>query len=200
MQRTWRKLMGGAGSALTAGCMALAVGGCSTELDGFGTKPSAAEANRIDQSRVLAAPTGSVEATAVPAPTGAQATSAAEAVTPRAAANIPLTPPPANPGGVAYAPSAAKEQLSGAWSFSWDNGRSACPLTLSTTRGLSGMAAQADVSCPSDIFMTKGWDMMGSDLVLQNHQGKITARLRPSGANRYVGVMADTNQQVVLSR
>ncbi len=175
---------------LAAGC-GISLAGCSTELDGFGAKPSVAEANRV-----LSAPTGSVETS--PAPAAAE--TAAGAITTRTAATVPLTPPPANPGGSAYAPSAAKEQLAGAWTFGWDGGRMSCPLTLSTSRGFSSMAAQADVSCPSEIFMTKGWDTMGSDIVLQNHQGKVTARLRPAGANRYVGTLSDSGQQVALSR
>lgn len=171
---------------------AVALGGCSTELDGFGAKPSA-----MDSNRAMTAPTGAVESSAMPVPVSAAATGA---ITTRTAANVPLTPPPANPGGTAYAPSAAKDQMSGAWNFSWDNGRNTCPLTLSNTRGLNGLAAQADVSCPSEIFMTKGWDMMGPDLVLQNHQGKITARLQPAGPNMYVGTITDTNQKVALVR
>lgn len=175
---------------LAAGC-GIGLAGCSTELDGFGTKPSVAEANRV-----LNAPTGSVETS--PAPS-TEAISAG-AIAPRTAATVPLTPPPASPSGSAYAPSAAKEQLSGAWTFGWDGGRMSCPLTLTTNRGLSSMAAQADVSCPGEIFMTKGWDTMGSDIVLQNHQGKVTARLRPAGPNRYVGTLIESGQQVALSR
>lgn len=178
--------------------VAVALGGCSTELDGFGTKPSAMDANRV-----TAASSGPVETSSVPAPAQtASAETASDAISSRTtvASNVPLSPPPANPGGSAYAPTAAKEQMAGAWNFGWDNGRYTCPVTLSTKRGLSGLAAQADVSCPSEIFMTKGWDMMGPDLVLQNHQGKVTARLQPSGPNRYVGVITDTNQRVVLMR
>lgn len=180
---------------LVSAALALALGGCSTELDGFGAKPSAVAGNRV-----MTAPTGSVES--APAPVAVStADTATGAITPRTAANtVPLTPPPANPGGNAYAPSAAKEQLSGAWNFAWDNGRNTCPVRLGTDRGLNGLSAQADVSCPSEIFMTKGWDMMGPDIVLQNHQGRVTARLQPAGPNRYVGLIADTNQQVSLTR
>ncbi len=70
--------------------------------------------------------------------------------------------------------SGSQDQLAGAWTFSWDNGARTCPVTLSTARGASGLSAQADISCPSEIFMTKGWDTLGSDLVLQNHVGKVT--------------------------
>lgn len=185
---------------------ALALAGCSTELGGFGTKPTA-----MDSPPPLSAPTASVETAPMPAPnstasiarptTGAAAATAGAAVTPTTtASNVPLTPPPTNPGGVAYAASNAQEQLSGAWTFAWDEGRRTCPLTLSTARGASGLAAQADISCPSEIFMTKGWDVMGSDLVLQNHVGKVTARLQPDGANRYVGTILDNNQQIALTR
>lgn len=181
---------------VVSAALALALGGCSTELDGFGAKPSATAGNRV-----IAAPTGAVEASALPANVStATAETATGAITPRTAANVPLTPPSASPGGSAYAPTAAKEQLSGAWSFGWDNGRNSCPLSLTTNRGLNGLAAQADVSCPSEIFMTKGWDMMGPDIVLQNHQGKVTARLEPAGPNRYVGIIADTSQKVTLTR
>lgn len=182
---------------LVSGALALALGGCSTELDGFGAKPSAAAGNRV-----LSAPTASVETSPAPGNVSvASAETATGAISPRTtASNVPLTPPSASPGGSAYAPSAAKEQLSGAWNFSWDAGRATCPVRLGTDRGLSGLSAQADVSCPSEIFMTKGWDMMGSDIVLQNHQGKVTARLQPAGPNRYVGVIADTGQQVALAR
>ncbi|MEP9369341.1 AprI/Inh family metalloprotease inhibitor [Xanthobacter sp. VNH20] len=186
----------------------LLLAGCSTELDGFGTKTSAVESNRV-----LSAPTASVESAPMPAPvattasvprpSGANATTAASAVTPTAVANassVPLTPPPVNPGGTAYAASNEQEQLAGAWTFAWDGGQHSCPVTLSTVRGASGLSAQADISCPSEIFMTKGWDVLGSDIVLQNHVGKITARLQPSGANRYVGVIADNNQPIVLTR
>lgn len=200
MQGVWRKVWAGTGVVLAAGGLAATLSGCSTELDGFGSKTSALDASRVDTGAPLAAPTSAVEASPAPAPAPVRTASAADAITPRTTNNVPLTPPPANPGGEAYAPTAAKEQLSGAWRFSWDQGHNSCPVTLSTTRGLSGMSAQADVSCPSEIFMTKGWDMMGSDLVLQNHQGKVTARLEPAGPNRYVGVMADTNQQVALAR
>lgn len=200
MQFVRRKVLPGAGFVLAVGSLAVALAGCSTELDGFGGKSSAMTGNRVDASQPLAAPTGAVETSSAPAPE-VRTASAADAIAPRPTANaVPLTPPPANPGGTAYAPSAAKGQLSGAWSFSWDNGHSSCPVTLSTTRGLSGMSAQADVSCPSEIFMTKGWDMMGPDIVLQNHQGKVTARLQPAGPNRYVGTMPDTGQQVALAR
>lgn len=185
---------------------ALALAGCSTELGGFGTKPTAMESPQL-----LSAPTASVESSSMPAPTatssiirpstGAGAATAGAAVTPTTtASNVPLTPPPTNPGGVAYAASNTQEQLSGAWTFAWDEGRRTCPLTLSTARGASGLAAQADISCPSEIFMTKGWDVMGSDLVLQNHVGKVTARLQPDGANRYVGTLLDNNQQIALTR
>ncbi|MBN8914667.1 MAG: protease inhibitor Inh/omp19 family protein [Rhizobiales bacterium] len=182
---------------LVSAALALALGGCSTELDGFGAKPSAMAANRV-----LTAPTAAVESSPVP---GNVSTTAADtatgAITPRTtASNVPLTPPPANPGATAFAPSAAKEQVSGAWSFSWDGGKASCPVRLGTDRGLSGLSAQADVSCPSEIFMTKGWDMMGSDIVLQNHQGKVTARLQPDGPNHYVGTIAETGQQVALAR
>ncbi|MET3354453.1 UNVERIFIED_ORG: hypothetical protein ABID33_002364 [Xanthobacter viscosus] len=184
-------------AALSLTLGALALGGCSTELDGFGAKPSAVASNRV-----LTAPTGSVESAPAPANVSAStAETATGAITPRStASNVPLTPPAANPGGTAYAASPAQGQLSGAWTFTWDDGRNSCPLKLSTDRGLSGLSAQADVSCPSEIFMTKGWDMMGSDIVLQNHQGKVTARLQPSGPNRYVGLISESNQQVSLSR
>lgn len=194
-------------SASAVFASALALGGCSTELDGFGTKTSAVESNRV-----LSAPTASVESAPMPAPaaaaslprpSGANAATAASAVTPTAVANasaVPLTPPPVNPGGTAYAASNEQEQLAGAWTFAWDDGQHSCPVTLSTVRGASGLAAQADISCPSEIFMTKGWDVLGADIVLQNHVGKITARLQPSGANRYVGVIADNNQPIVLTR
>lgn len=192
---------------------ALLMSGCSTELDGFGAKTSA-----IDSARVLNAPTASVESAPMPAPpplqaaaavpaapraTGASANTAGAAVTPTATAsagNVPLTPPSVNPGGSAYAATGSQEQLSGAWTFSWDDGSRTCPLTLSTARGASGLSAQADISCPSEIFMTKGWDTLGPDLVLQNHVGKVTARLAPAGPNRYVGVIADNNQSVILTR
>lgn len=186
--------------AIAAACV---LAGCSTDLDGFGTKTSAVDANRV-----LSAPTGSVESAPMPMPaqaaipvTGANAASASAAVTPSTtAAAVPLTPPPVNPGATAYAVSGSQDQLAGAWTFSWDNGTRTCPVTLSTSRGASGLSAQADISCPSEIFMTKGWDTLGSDLVLQNHVGKVTARLAPSGPNRYVGVIADNNQPVVLAR
>ncbi|MFG1477880.1 AprI/Inh family metalloprotease inhibitor [Xanthobacter sp. V4C-4] len=201
MQFVWRKVRPGAGPVLAVASFAVALAGCSTELDGFGTKPSAIAGNRVEADPALAAPTGAVETAPIVAPAPTRSASAAEAIAPRPTANaVPLTPPPVNPGGTAYAPTAAKGQASGAWTFSWDNGHSSCPITLSTTRGLSGMSAQADVSCPSEIFMTKGWDMMGPDLVLQNHQGKVTARLQPAGPNRYMGAISETGQPVVLMR
>ncbi|WP_132029833.1 protease inhibitor Inh/omp19 family protein [Aquabacter spiritensis] len=192
---------------------ALCLAGCSTDLGGFGTKTSPAEV-----ASVLNAPTASVESGPIPSagppvpaatppapapPSGATAATARAAVTPSAAAStasVPLTPPPVNPGGTAYAATNTQEQLSGAWTFSWDNGARSCPVTLSTTRGASGLSAQADISCPSEIFMTKAWDILGPDLVLQNHVGKVTARLAPAGPNRYVGVIADSNQQIALAR
>ena len=183
---------------------ALGVSGCSTDLDGFGTKTSAVDANRV-----LNAPTGAVESAPMAAPaqsaalpaTGATAASARAAVTPSStAAAVPLAPPPVNPGATAYAVSGSQDQLAGPWTFSWDNGSRTCPVTLSTSRGASGLSAQADISCPSEIFMTKAWDTLGSEIVLQNHVGKVTARLAPAGPNRFVGVIADNNQPVVLAR
>lgn len=184
---------------------AFLLAGCSTELGGFGTKQSA-----VASPGLMSAPTGSVESASIPAlptaasipgATGASAATASAAVTPvTTAANVPLTPPSINPGGVAYAATNTQEQLSGAWTFAWDEGRRTCPMTLSTTRGATGLAAQADISCPSEVFMTKGWDVIGSDLVLQNHLGKVTARLQPDGPNRYVGQILDTNLKIALSR
>lgn len=190
----------------------LTLAGCSTELSGFGSKPSAVAGNSV-----LSAPSGTVESSALPPPvttTGsvntasaaetklpARTTTAASAIKPSSvASNVPLTPPTANPGATAYAPSAASEQLAGAWQFKWDDGRNSCPLSLSAERGVSSLAAQADISCPGEIFMTKGWTMMGPDIILQNHQGKVTARLAPDGPNRYVGELADGSQKVALVR
>lgn len=185
---------------------AVGLAACSTELDGFGTKPSV-----VESQRVLSAPTASVESAPVPPPaaaaavqvpaTGAGAASASAAVTPRTvAANVPLTPPPTTPTGSAYAATGAKEQLSGAWTMAWDSGQHTCPVTLTTDRGMNGLSARADVSCPSEIFMTKGWDMLGSDIVLQDHLGKVTARLQPAGPNSYIGTLIENNQAIALNR
>ncbi|BAF86933.1 hypothetical protein AZC_0935 [Azorhizobium caulinodans ORS 571] len=178
--------------------------GCSTGLDGFGAKTTA-----MDQRVPLSAPTASVESAPVPPPamadaapaTGATAASASAAVTPKTvASNVPLTPPPALPTGSAYAATGAKEALSGAWTLAWDSGQHTCPVQLTTDRGMNGLSARADVSCPSEIFMTKGWDMMGSDIVLQDHLGKVTARLQPAGPNAFIGTLVENNQAIALNR
>jgi hypothetical protein len=117
--------------------------------------------------------------------------------------SVALNPPPAAtaPGGVAYAePGAARSQLAGKWNFSWDGGQKTCPVTLSTSQGMSGLAAAADLSCPNDIFMTKGWDMWGNELVLQNHLGKVTARLQPAGGGRYDGVATADGGKITMVR
>ncbi len=187
--------------ALTA--IALALGGCSTAIDGFG--PSA-KTPVADADPITPAPSGSVESSAVPAPTpatGASAATAQAAVTPRPVAqNVSLNPPAATaPGGVAYAdPGTTRSQLAGTWTYAWDGGQKTCPLTLTTDRGMSGFAASADVSCPNDIFMTKGWDVWGNDIVLQNHVGKVTARLKPAGTGRYDGVATSDGSSVALTR
>ncbi|GAB4068414.1 protease inhibitor Inh/omp19 family protein [Ancylobacter sonchi] len=184
---------------------ALLLAGCSTALDGFGEHKTAA----VDANAITPAPTGSVESAPVPspAPTGATAATAGDAVTPRqqsaaAATTVPLTQPGASaPGGVAYAePGATRTQLAGNWSYSWDNGAKSCKLNLSTERGMSGFAANADVGCPNDIFMTKGWDVWGNEIVLQNHLGKVTARLQPAGDGHYDGVATGDGAKVSLSR
>ena len=183
---------------------AILLAGCSTALDGFGEHKTAA----VDANTITPAPTGAVESAPVPspAPTGASASTAGDAVTPRntasAATSVPLTQPAAAaPGGVAYAaPGATRTQLAGSWSFSWDNGAKSCKLILSTERGMSGFAANADVGCPNDIFMTKGWDVWGSEIVLQNHLGKVTVRLQPAGNGHYDGVATGDGAKVSLSR
>ncbi|MFT0860150.1 protease inhibitor Inh/omp19 family protein [Ancylobacter sp. G4_0304] len=182
---------------------ALALGGCSTVLDGFG-QPSAAT---VETSQITPAPTGAIESSAVPAPAapsyGAGAATASEAVTPRPTdASVALAPPAATaPGGVAYAePGAARTQLAGTWNFAWDDGQKTCKVNLSTRRGMSGFAADADVSCPNDIFMTKGWDVWGSEVVLQNHLGKVTARLKPAGNGTYDGTLTGDGAKVTLTR
>lgn len=184
---------------------ALLLGGCSTVLDGFGEKGS----NPVETSQITPAPSGSVESSPMTAPTatayGASATTAADAVTPTThtpATQVALTPPPATaPGGVAYAePGAARTQLAGTWNYRWDNGEKSCKVTLSTDRGMSGFAANADVDCPNDIFMTKGWDVLGNAIVLQNHVGKVTARLQPAGDGQYDGVATSDGARVTLTR
>lgn len=182
---------------------ALALGGCSTVLDGFG-QPSAAT---VETSQITPAPTGAIESSPVPAPAapayGASAATASDAVTPRPTdASVALAPPAATaPGGVAYAePGAARTQLAGTWNFAWDSGQKTCKVTLSTRRGMSGFAADADVSCPNDIFMTKAWDVWGSEVVLQNHLGKVTARLKPAGNGSYDGVLTGDGGKVTLTR
>ncbi|RTL93539.1 hypothetical protein EJV44_15955 [Ancylobacter aquaticus] len=184
---------------------ALLLGGCSTVLDGFGDKAP----NPVETSQITPAPSGSVESSPVAAPTpttyGASAATAAAAVTPtspKAASQVALAPPPATaPGGVAYAePGAARTQLAGTWNYAWDEGQKTCKVTLSTDRGMSGFAATADVDCPNDIFMTKGWDVWGNEIVLQNHVGKVTARLQPAGAGQYDGVATSDGAKVTLTR
>lgn len=184
---------------------AVMLGGCSTVLDGFG---SSSGGGAMETSQITPAPSGSVESSPVPAPgttaSGANATTAAAAVTPRQAAATPvaLAPPPATaPGGVAYAePGAARTQLAGTWKYGWDNGQKTCKVTLSTDRGMSGFAANADVDCPNDIFMTKGWDVWGNEIVLQNHVGKVTARLQPVAAGQYDGVSTGDGSKITLTR
>lgn len=182
---------------------AVLLGGCSTVLDGFGDSSSKA----VETSQITPAPSGSIVSSPVPAPTtyGASAATAAEAVTPTApgtASQVALAPPPATaPGGVAYAePGAARTQLAGTWKYGWDNGQKSCKVTLSTDRGMSGFAATADVDCPNDIFMTKGWDVWGNEIVLQNHVGKVTARLQPAGTGQYDGVATGDGAKVTLTR
>lgn len=182
---------------------ALLLGGCSTVLDGFGDKAP----SPVETSQITPAPSGSVESSPVAAPTGygASAATAAAAVTPTSqgsATPVALAPPAATaPGGVAYAePGAARTQLAGTWNYSWDGGQKSCKVTLSTDRGMSGFAATADVDCPNDIFMTKGWDVWGSEIVLQNHVGKVTARLQPAGAGQYDGVATGDGAKVTLTR
>ncbi|TCK31503.1 protease inhibitor Inh [Ancylobacter aquaticus] len=184
---------------------ALLLGGCSTVLDGFGDKDS----SPVETSQITPAPSGSITSAPFPAPTsttyGASAATAAAAVTPTSpttASPVALAPPPATaPGGVAYAePGAARTQLAGTWNFSWDQGQKTCKVTLSTERGMSGFAATANVDCPNDIFMTKGWDVWGNEIVLQNHVGKVTARLQPAGAGQYDGVATGDGAKVSLTR
>ncbi|MCS0504358.1 protease inhibitor Inh/omp19 family protein [Ancylobacter mangrovi] len=190
--------------------IALLLGGCSTELDGFGTSTAPAPA---EISQITPAPSGSIVSAPVPAPsdvagantaTGASAATASAAVTPKTTPETPvaLAPPaPTAPGGVAYAePGAARTQLAGAWNYGWDDGQKTCKITLSTDRGMNGFAANADVGCPNDIFMTKGWDVWGSEIVLQNHLGKVTARLKPAGDGEYDGVATGDGAKVTLTR
>lgn len=181
---------------------ALLLGGCSTTLDGFGGQQAA-----VEPSQITPAPTGSIESSAVPPPAtttyGAGAATAAAAVTPRAPETpVALSPPQATaPGGVAYAePGAARTQLAGAWKFGWDNGQKSCKVTLSTDRGMTGFAANADVDCPNDIFMTKAWDVWGDDIVLQNHLGKVTARLKPMGNGLFDGTTTADGTHITLTR
>lgn len=193
-------------AATTAAALLLA--GCSTVLDGFGSASSSAS-SPVESAKITPAPTGSVESSAVPAAQpayGAAAATASAAVTPKpstAANAVALTAPPAAtaPGGVAYAePGAARTQLAGKWTFTWDGGQKSCPVTLSTSQGMSGLAASADLSCPNDIFMTKGWDMWGNEIVLQNHLGKVTARLQPAGGGRFDGVATADGGKITMVR
>ncbi|MBS9478104.1 protease inhibitor Inh/omp19 family protein [Ancylobacter radicis] len=190
-------------TALAATAVALLLGGCSTTLDGFGSQQTAA----VEPSQITPAPSGSVESSAVPPPAtttyGAGAATAAAAVTPRQPeTQVALSPPAATaPGGVAYAdPGAARTQLAGAWKFGWDSGQKTCKVTLSTDRGMTGFAANADVDCPNDIFMTKAWDVWGNDIVLQNHLGKVTARLQPQGNGQFDGTTTADGTRVTLTR
>lgn len=183
--------------------VALLLGGCSTVLSGIG-EPAATP---VATNEITPAPSGSIESSPVAAPTpptyGASAATASAAVTPRQPeSTVALTPPPATaPGGVAYAePGTTRTQLAGQWNFIWDNGQKSCAVKLSTDRGMSGFAADADVSCPNDIFMTKGWDVWGNEIVLQNHVGKVTARLHPVGGNRYEGIVTGDGGKVSLAR
>lgn len=195
---------------VTTTAVALILGGCSTTLDGFGSQQAA-----VEPSQITPAPSGSIESSPVPAladatqgtaqatGNGANAATASAAATPRAPATpVALSPAPAaGPGGVAFAePGAARTQLAGVWSFGWDNGQKTCKVTLSTDRGMSGFAANADVGCPNDIFMTKGWDVWGNDIVLQNHLGKVTARLQPAGSGQYDGTATADGSKVSLTR
>jgi len=182
---------------------AIMLAGCSTVLDGIGSSKTP-----VAEAEITPAPTGSVESSAVPAPApvyGAAATTADAAVTPRAAptpaaTSVALNNPPGI-GGTAYADAGAtRSQLAGTWTYSWEEGHKNCPVTLSTDRGMSGMSASADVSCPNDIFMTKGWDVLGNDIVLQNHVGKVTARLQPAGPGRFDGVATGDGSKVTLTR
>ncbi|HSI40342.1 MAG TPA: protease inhibitor Inh/omp19 family protein [Xanthobacteraceae bacterium] len=188
--------------AAVSAVAALLLAGCSTVIDGFGSSP----APTADGSAITPAPTGSVESSAVAAAQpafGAGAASAGDAVTPRRASDTLAinAPAPAAPGGVAFAePGAARTQLAGDWTFGWDDGQKTCPVKLSTEHGLSGFAASADVTCPNDIFMTKGWDLWGSEIVLQNHVGKVTARLKTAGSGRYEGVVTSDGGRVTLVR
>lgn len=180
---------------------ALTMGGCSTVLDGFGS--STDEAMQVSQ--ITPAPSGSVESSPAPALPGhgANAETAADAVTPRPGTTpVAMSPSPsAAPGGVAYtAPGAARTQMAGTWQYKWDNGQKSCKVVLSTDQGISGFAANADVDCPNDIFMTKGWDMWGNEIVLQNHLGKVTARLQPGADGQYDGVATGDGAAVTLSR
>ncbi len=133
--------------------------------------------------------------------TGATASSAGAAVTPRTvASNVPLTPAPGQSVRQRLCAGSTREQLAGAWTLAWDAGQHTCPVTLTTDRGASGLAARADVSCPSEIFMTKGWDVMGSEHRAAGSRGQDHRPPAAHGPNRYTGILSENNQANALDR
>ncbi len=154
-------------AATTAAALLLA--GCSTVLDGFGSASNSSP-SPMENAQITPAPTGSVESSAVPAAQpayGAAAATAGAAVTPKPSTannSVALTAPPAAtaPGGVAYAePGAARSQLAGKWTFTWDGGQKSCPVTLSTSQGMSGLAASRRPLLPERHLHDQGLGHVG---------------------------------------
>jgi len=97
-----------------------------------------------------------------------------------------------------YTPS--RSEIAGDYVLFEDGGNRECDLSLSNQKSFGKYSAKAGVQCSGDMFMSKSWALMGEELVIKNHMGKISARLVYIGDDAWHGFSVGNGEEIILAR
>lgn len=170
--------------AVTVAAIALAAAGCQRTSVG----PMATAQPNPAPAPLNPAPLGGVQGSQLPPPSASEFPAAPEA--PQGPSEQEFA------AAAATAPDITREALLGTWQTSVGSG--SCQLALSLTQWSGGYRA-ASLRCPGPAANIASWNVSGNQVVLNDRDGNMVARLYQSGPERYDGTLS-AGGSISLSR
>lgn len=92
------------------------------------------------------------------------------------------------------------EAFIGKWQLTDGSQGRTCTIDLKRDQSFGMYAAWTSLCSTSDLFQVNRWQLRGTEIVLLDLSGAPKASLRPTGPNRYDGILLATGQPVTMWR
>ncbi|MBL4785583.1 MAG: AprI/Inh family metalloprotease inhibitor [Cohaesibacteraceae bacterium] len=93
-----------------------------------------------------------------------------------------------------------RQDLFGDWGLYAQGGQKSCKISFGSTQSFGAYRSKLGVACPSELFSSSKWNLLGNELVLIDGFGRISARLHQSQASRWDGKIEKTGAVIFIAR